>query len=68
LVEFIDVKGWKALGNRLTQFDFKGKFKDLSSYESPVEIEIVEDEIEKKSNFDALPKPNFKDGVQGTLF
>ena len=68
LVEFIDVKGWKALGNRLTQYDFKGKLKDLSSYDAPLEAEIVEEEPEKKSNFDALPKPNFKDGVQGTLF
>lgn len=68
LVEFIDVKGWKALGNRLTQYDFKGKLKDLSSYEAPLEIEVVEEDTEKKSNFDALPKPNFKDGVQGTLF
>jgi hypothetical protein len=25
-------------------------------------------ETEKKSNFEELPKPNFKDGVQGTLF
>jgi topoisomerase-4 subunit A len=68
LVEFIDVKGWKALGNRLTQYDFKGKYKDLSTYETPVEVELVEEELDKKPNFDELPKPNFKDGVQGTLF
>lgn len=68
LVEFIDVKGWKALGNRLTQYEFKGKVKDLSTYEAPIEIEIEEPETEKKLNFDELPKPNFKDGVQGTLF
>jgi hypothetical protein len=68
LVEFIDVKGWKALGNRLTQYDFKGKYKDLSTYEAPVEVELVEEDLEKKLNFDELPKPNFKDGVQGTLF
>ena len=68
LVEFIDVKGWKALGNRLTQYDFKGKIKDLSTYEVPIEIGIEEVETEKKSNFEELPKPNFKDGVQGTLF
>ena len=68
LVEFIDVKGWKALGNRLTQYDFKGKVKDLSTYEAPIEIGMEEVETEKKSNFEELPKPNFKDGVQGTLF
>ncbi len=68
LVEFIDVKGWKSLGNRLTQFDFKGKLKDFSTYDVPVEEEKIEEEKEKKANFDELPKPNFKDGVQGTLF
>lgn len=68
LVEFIDVKGWKALGNRLTQYDFKGKLKDFSTYETPVEAEITEEKKEEKANFDELPKPNFKDGVQGTLF
>ena len=68
LVEFIDVKGWKALGNRLTQYDFKGKLKDFSTYEAPIEAEIIEDKKEEKPNFDELPKPNFKDGVQGTLF
>lgn len=67
LVEFIDVKGWKAQGNRLTQYDFKGKFKDRTTYTELIEeVAIVEEE--KKKEFDELPKPDFKDGIQGSLF
>lgn len=68
LVEFIDVKGWKALGNRLTQFDFKGKLKDLSHYE-PV-VEPIETKAEEPSAtvIKENPTPKFKDGIQGTLF
>jgi topoisomerase IV subunit A len=66
IVEFIDVKGWKAQGNRLTQYDFKGKLKDRTTYE--VLVEEVPVEEEKKKGFDELPTPEFKDGVQGTLF
>lgn len=69
LVEFIDVKGWKALGNRLTQYDFKGKLKDLSTYDTPVEAEpAIEEPQEKKPSFEELPKQNFKSGIQGELF
>lgn len=68
LVEFIDIKGWKAQGNRLTQYDFKGKLKDLTEYEFPIEENNSTEDLEKKPNFEELPKPNFKDGVQGTLF
>ena len=66
LIEFIDVKGWKSLGNRLTQYEFKGKWKDLTKYE------ILEDKVEElaeskvNQNTDDLPK--FSDGVQGSLF
>lgn len=65
--EFIDIKGWKSQGNRLTQFDFNGKLIDKSIYEELVEeVAIVEED--KKQDFDELPTPDFKDGVQGTLF
>jgi topoisomerase IV subunit A len=67
IVEFIDVKGWKAQGNRLTQYDFKGKLKDRTTYVELVE-EVAVVEEDKKKEFDELPTPEFKDGVQGTLF
>lgn len=63
--EFIDVKGWKAQGNRLTQFDFKGKWKDLTKYEKTEDFKKVQS-TEKAKPKDELPR--YKDGVQGKLF
>ena len=65
--EMIDVKGWKALGNRLTQFDVTGKISEV----------IPEIKLEKKKStevkmgttieLDINPKAG-KKGNQGDLF
>jgi topoisomerase-4 subunit A len=65
----IDVKGWKAQGNRLTQQEFKGKWKDLTNYEVVVEIakeEIEEEKPLQKPPMDDLPK--YSEGIQQSLF
>jgi topoisomerase-4 subunit A len=69
LKDFIDVKGWKAQGNRLTQQEFKGKWKDLTNYEVVVEIakeEIEEEKPLQKPPMDDLPK--YSEGIQQSLF
>lgn len=66
-VEFIDVKGWKAQGNRLTQFEFRGKWKDLTQYEI-VEESVAEEEDKKKDDSPPDDFPKFSEGIQGNLF
>lgn len=60
LNDLIDVKGWKALGNRLTQFDVTGKIHEVSKLPDEVEIGTT---IE----LDVNPKAG-KKGNQGDLF
>ena len=61
--DMIDVKGWKALGNRLTQFDVAGKIHEvIKEEELPDEVKIGTT-IELKVN----PKAS-KKGSQGDLF
>ena len=45
-----------------------GKLKDRTTYSELVEEATVIVEEEKKKEFDELPKPDFKDGIQGSLF
>ncbi len=60
LNDLIDVKGWKALGNRLTQFDVTGKIHEVNKLPDEVEIGTT---IE----LDVNPKAG-KKGNQGDLF
>ncbi|MBL7779286.1 MAG: DNA gyrase/topoisomerase IV subunit A [Chitinophagales bacterium] len=60
LNDIIDVKGWKALGNRLTQFDVTGKIHEVNKI--PTEVEMgttIELEVNPKAG---------KKGNQGDLF
>jgi topoisomerase-4 subunit A len=60
LNDIIDVKGWKALGNRLTQFDVTGKIHEVNKLPDEVEIgTTIELEINPKAG---------KKGNQGDLF
>jgi 23S rRNA C2498 (ribose-2'-O)-methylase RlmM len=58
--DLIDVKGWKALGNRLTQFDVAGKISEVNKLPQKVDIGTT---IE----LDVNPKAG-KKGNQGDLF
>jgi len=60
LSEIIDVKGWKALGNRLTQHDVSGKIH-------VVESEIKEVPVGTTIDLEVSPKAS-KKGNQGDLF
>lgn len=44
LVEFIDIKGWKSQGNRLTHHQFTGKYEELES-EKQIENQKPNDDI-----------------------
>ncbi len=64
LADIVDIKGWKALGNRLTQFVVTGKITDVTPEEVVSETEInvgdtIEWEIDGKAG---------KKGEQGGLF
>ena len=58
--DLIDVKGWKALGNRLTQYDITGKISEVVKLPKEVKIGTT---IELNVN----PKAG-KKGNQGDLF
>lgn len=59
----IDVKGWKALGNRLTQNDVTGKISEL------VKAEELPDEVEIGTTIELSVSPSAsKKGNQGGLF
>ncbi|HWB61934.1 MAG TPA: DNA gyrase/topoisomerase IV subunit A, partial [Chitinophagales bacterium] len=60
LNDLIDVKGWKALGNRLTQFDVSGKITEVNKMPDEVDMGTT---IE----LDVNPKAG-KKGNQGGLF
>lgn len=60
LNELIDVKGWKALGNRLTQFDVSGKITQVKKLSAKVPVGTT---IELEVNPKAAKKGN-----QGDLF
>lgn len=76
LNEFIDIKGWKALGNRLTQHELKGKIELLSKdkelvYEEPKkEVPMPLPIPEDKKELDIIIPEEDKNikPVQGTLF
>lgn len=58
--DLIDVKGWKALGNRLTQFDVTGKIHEVNKLPDEVELgTTIELEVSPKAA---------KKGNQGDLF
>lgn len=64
LVDIVDVKGWKALGNRLTQFVVVGKISDITPVEdaSTPNLNVgdtIEWQIDEKAG---------KKGEQGGLF
>ncbi len=58
--DLIDVKGWKALGNRLSQYDVSGKIVEVDKMPKEVKIGTT---IE----LDVSPKAG-KKGAQGDLF
>ena len=61
--DMIDVKGWKALGNRLTQFDVTGKIHEV------VKEEELPDEVDMGTTIELNVNPKAsKKGSQGDLF
>ena len=59
----IDVKGWKALGNRLTQNDVTGKITEV------IKAEELPDEVEMGTTIELSVSPSAsKKGNQGGLF
>lgn len=63
LTDMIDVKGWKALGNRLSQHDVTGKILEVEKEEA------LPDEVDMGTTIelDVNPKAG-KKGNQGDLF
>lgn len=77
LSEFIDIKGWKSLGNRLTQFPLKGSISLQTphlelQYEIPVKPEKEQptlEEVEKQVKDFQIDKSDLtQGGIQSTLF
>ncbi|MFT7589273.1 MAG: topoisomerase-4 subunit A [Limisphaerales bacterium] len=80
--EFIDIKGWKAQGNKLTGDGIIGKIKQLESEEEEtvkepentvsegdqVEWDVEEGTREKKSDSDSEDEPDKGKKDQGKLF
>jgi topoisomerase-4 subunit A len=63
VASMIDVKGWKALGNRLTQFDVAGKIHEV------VKDDELPDEVDMGTTIDLDVNPKAsKKGSQGDLF
>lgn len=63
LSALIDVKGWKALGNRLTQNDVTGKITEV------IKAEELPDEVEMGTTIELSVSPSAsKKGNQGGLF
>jgi topoisomerase-4 subunit A len=60
--DIIDVKGWKALGNRLTQNDVTGKISEV------VKEDEQEDEDETSAEQQSVSAKAGKKGGQGDLF
>ena len=67
LTEFIDVKGWKALGNRLTQFDLTGKVSEIVPEVKLDKKKTSEVKMGTTIELDVNPKAG-KKGKQGDLF
>jgi topoisomerase-4 subunit A len=40
--DLIEVKGWKALGNKLTYFPIKGDIKDITPEDAPEDTEYID--------------------------
>lgn len=58
--DLIDVKGWKALGNRLSQYDVSGKITEVRKMPKEVKMgTTIELEVNTKAG---------KEGAQGDLF
>lgn len=71
LSDIIDVKGWKALGNRLTQFPISGKITDISPADEPEEEAHNDTTLSTGDTIEWDIKPSdkaSKDGKQGDLF
>jgi topoisomerase-4 subunit A len=77
LSEFIDVKGWKSLGNRMTQFPLKEGITLQTAhleleYEVPVKPEKEQptlEEVEKQVKDFQIDKSDLaQGGIQSTLF
>ena len=63
IANMIDVKGWKALGNRLTQFDVAGKIHEV------VKEDELPDEMDMGTTIELSVNPKAgKKGSQGGLF
>ncbi len=60
--DMIDVKGWKALGNRLTQWDVTGKVSEVVKEDEDIEVDMG-----TTIELDVNPKAG-KKGSQGGLF
>jgi topoisomerase-4 subunit A len=67
LNDMIDVKGWKALGNRLTQFDVSGKISEVLPKEKPAPKASKEVKMGTTIELEVNPKAS-KKGSQGDLF
>lgn len=70
--QFMEIKGWKAQGNRLTQFIFTGEIEDLTDYsKSPEHEEELHEQNEYMfdigTSIDLSPEVDII-GEQGKLF
>ena len=70
--KFMEIKGWKAQGNRLTQFIFTGEIEDITKYENDQEhIEEIHEQNEYMYDIGSsidLPIESKINGEQGKLF
>ena len=70
--QFMEIKGWKAQGNRLTQFIFTGEIEDITKYENDQEhIEEIHEQNEYMYDIGSsidLPIESKINGEQGKLF
>ncbi|MEZ4917395.1 MAG: DNA gyrase/topoisomerase IV subunit A, partial [Chitinophagales bacterium] len=61
--EFIDIKGWKAQGNKLSANTITGKIRELEEEEKPeVEEDISEEKTENKQEEQKDDKDKYKPG------
>ena len=67
LEDIIDVKGWKALGNRLTQLDLTGKVSEVTPEVKLDKKKTSEVKMGTTIELDVNPKAG-KKGKQGDLF
>lgn len=64
LADFIDVKGWKAMGNKL----YEGKLLQITPVETKVEVPDIDNDATKEADATEGQELDLKNAVQGSLF